>query len=67
MEKDELIYQFHDTGLLTTAMTIPSYANDIAISISKTTNAWSFLAIPYWVWYRQIMYFTVTRMYRRDS
>ena len=28
MEKDELIYQFHDTGLLTTAMTHSSYANE---------------------------------------
>ena len=28
MEKDELIYQFHDTGLLTTAVTHSSYANE---------------------------------------
>ncbi len=28
MEKDELIYQFHDTGLLTIAMTHSSYANE---------------------------------------
>ncbi len=28
MEKDELIYQFRDTGLLTTAMTHSSYANE---------------------------------------
>ena len=28
MEKDELIYQFQDTGLLTTAMTHSSYANE---------------------------------------
>lgn len=28
MEKDELIYQFHDIGLLTTAMTHSSYANE---------------------------------------